>query len=1069
MKSFLASCNSLLRSVVALGLCATLIGATSTPIYAATLTVTSTADNTTDDAFCTLREAILAANAAPANANCGAGAAGLDTIAFNLGAGTPSITLATPLPDITAPVIINGATGGATRIEILAGAANGSGLVLALGSSGSTLTALVLSGFSFGGSDAAIVIISANNRVENCLIGTDNTGLAAAAIGNSIGILIQSVNATGNVIGGNTVAQRNIISGNLVGINLTNDSSSNRIEGNYIGTDLHAANALPNMFAGVYIENHSTNNVVGGNNASVRNIISGNGVGIYINHADGNRIVGNYIGTDVAGISAIPNAFGGIGAGIAIEDAYDTIVGGHTVGERNLISGNDFGIVITNFSEDNVVIGNYIGTNAAGDAAIPNANSNNKGAGVLIEESDNNTIGGKTASARNLISGNEYGVVIMTDATFNHVEGNYIGINAAGTAALPNVYSGVFIEDLATANVIGGDTAAARNIISGNDEEGVTITGGAYDNIVRFNYIGTNPSGTSAIPNQNEGVDIDENSTLCGCIDATGNLIADNLISGNGSSGIEIEDPSTTGNIIVRNKIGTNAAGTAGIPNNDGGIYFGSGAYGNFVGSASPSDANLIAFNVGAGIIVFDPGTENPFLGNSIHSNTGLGIDLEDDGVTANDAGDPDIGANTFQNFPVLAAVTAATCNAVHITATLDSVVADGPYRIEFFANTVADASNHGEGQIFLGSTSHVGDNTPFSVVLPAPALAAGARLAGTATSQGGNGSTSEFSLNLVMPAVGACGNGEAPKPPPPPPPVTQDLGLKGDTKATYTLRDNQTEFHIFATLGENSNGGNASATMHLFIPSAAQCQQIFVNGVEAPNACVSGIDDGRIELGTVTVTPTQPTDIRVLVNVVQPGAFTVLARIFSNFANIPNQMVLDPNPRDNELKLVVEPVNTTPPASGTVAVTLGAQNPAQMVTCVAGTGCRLNWVTSSELNLSAFSLVREVVSEPSGKPRANANARNIAPLGKNGAGATYSITDNDVLAGGVYRYTLNAIGINGDSQAVFSQRAAMPYAVYLSMLKTKGSPSQSRLGDKSAFAKPWQNRAKPSFSKAKP
>ncbi|MCW1967275.1 MAG: hypothetical protein KIH69_004035, partial [Anaerolineae bacterium] len=302
-----------------------------------------------------------------------------------------------------------------------------------------------------------------------------------------------------------------------------------------------------------------------------------------------------------------------------------------------------------------------------------------------------------------------------------------------------------------------------------------------------------------------------------------------------------------------------------------------------------------------------------------------------------------------------------------------------------------------------------------------------------------------------------------------PPPPVTQELGLKGDDKAIYTLRDNQTEFHIFAILGENSNGGSASATLHLFIPSAAQCQQIFVNGIEAPNACVSGIDDGRIELGTVNVAPTRPTDIRVVVNVAQPGAFTVLARIFSNFANIPNQVVLDPNPRDNELKLVVEPVNTTPPASGAAAVTLSAQNPSQMVTCGAGTGCRLNWVTSSELNLSAFSLIREVVSEPNSKPRANANARNIAPLGKNGAGAAYSITDNDVVAGGVYRYTLNAIGINGDSQEVFSQRATMPYAVYLSMIKNKASPSKLRTRDKPAFAKFWQNRAKIPFPKANP
>ncbi len=1015
-----------------------MFGIASQPIYAATITVNTVADNTTDDAFCTLHEAILTANGAPANANCGAGAAGLDTIAFNLGAGTPSITLANPLPDITQPVIINGATGGATRVEILGDAlASGNGLVLVPGSSGSTIKALVLSGFANLGF-AAIVIESANNRVENCLIGTDNTGLAAAVTGNWVGIIVQSVNATGNIIGGNTTAQRNVISNNDVGINLTNDSSSNRIEGNYIGTDRDAANAIGNLTDGVLIDNNSTLNIIGGNNANVRNIISGNNYGVTIDGANGNRVSGNYIGTDATGNIAIPNAsLISDGVGVLIIDSADTIVGGSTVGERNLISGNDFGIVITDFSDDNVVIGNYIGTNAAGDTAIPNATIFGNGAGVLIEESDNNTIGGKTASARNLISGNDYGVVIVADATFNHVEGNYIGINAAGDAALPNAASGVFIEELAHDNVIGGTSAASRNIISGNGDEGVTITGGAYDNIVQFNYIGTNPSGTSAIPNRFEGVDIDEASAFCGCTDATGNLIADNLISGNGSSGIEIQDPTTAFNIIVRNKIGTNAAGTAGIPNNDGGIYFDRDSHNNQVGSTNPSDANLIAFNIGAGIIVLDTDTQNHFLGNSIYSNTGLGIDLNNDGVTNNDALDPDTGPNAFQNYPVLGAVTSSVCNAIQVTATLDSPTPDGPFRVEFFANPVADPSNHGEGQIFLGSTTNSGNNLPFTVILPAPALAAGALLAATATNEDNDHlftGTSEFSLNLVMPAVAACVNQET-KPPPPPPPITQDLGLKAPPVVLNKVASQQDEFHFWATLGENSNGNSASATIHLFIPDHAKCQQIFVDGVEVPNACVSGIDDGRIELGTVTASNTRPTDIRVMVDVVKLGAFTVRASIFSNFANIPNQVVLDPHPEDNHLRLLVNP-----PATGTTLVTLSANNPAQFATCAVGTGCQLNWATSSENNLASFSLSRQVISEPNGKQRGGASTKTITPLGKNGAGASYRLQDTDVLIGGVYSYTLNAIGLNGETQTVFTQQVNVPYGVYLSMIENKTS-----------------------------
>ncbi len=206
MKYFCHTKSAHYRALFVFILVMAVLGIAPQPIYAATITVNTVADNTTDDAFCTLHEAILAANDTPANANCGTGAAGLDTIAFNLGAGTPSIALSNPLPDITQPVIINGATGGATRVEILGdGLAAGNGLALVPGSSGSTIKALVLSGFANLGF-AAIVIESANNRVENCLIGTDNTGLAAAVTGNWIGIMIQSVNATGNVIGGNTAA-----------------------------------------------------------------------------------------------------------------------------------------------------------------------------------------------------------------------------------------------------------------------------------------------------------------------------------------------------------------------------------------------------------------------------------------------------------------------------------------------------------------------------------------------------------------------------------------------------------------------------------------------------------------------------------------------------------------------------------------------------------------------------------------------------------------------------------------------------------------------------------------------
>ncbi|HET6771315.1 MAG TPA: CSLREA domain-containing protein [Actinomycetota bacterium] len=350
------------------------------------------------------------------------------------------------------------------------------------------------------------------------------------------------------------------------------------------------------------------------------------------------------------------------------------------------------GLVIRNFAQDGIDItgngnrieGNLIGTNAAGSAAGPG----NLGSGVHVQGSDN-IIGGSTAGARNVISANaENGVRIAgPNAGGNHVEGNYIGINAAGTASLGNSQNGVSITSVASGaahdNVVGGASAALRNVISGNGQNGVRIF----------------PAPTFAPP---------------------------------------------TGNLVQGNFIGSGADGTGDIGNGQAGVRIDGSSVGNSVGGTVAGAGNLISGNAFDGVrILGDATTKNAILGNSVSSNDQSGIDLEGGaGVNLNDTGDGDIGPNNLQNYPVLTSVFSAT--RVLIAGTLNSQ-ANKVYRLEFFANAVCDGTN-GEGQTFLGTTNVTTDaagNAAFSVSLPA-GVPAGQVITATATDPDNN--TSEFS-----------------------------------------------------------------------------------------------------------------------------------------------------------------------------------------------------------------------------------------------------------------------------------------------------------------------------------
>ena len=259
---------------------------------------------------------------------------------------------------------------------------------------------------------------------------------------------------------GKKLAERNVISGNETRGVLVDGTGANgnRVAGNYIGTAKSGASALGNGTDGVEIGEPL--NVVGSPSVSGRNVISGNGAaGVNISDtsaANNGTILGNYIGTDATGSIDLGNA----GAGILVVTGVLTI-GGISAGARNVISGNgSHGIFIFGSGDNNVVQGNYIGTNAAGTAAL-----GNDGDGIHASTSNGTVIGGTAAGARNVISANGHDGVFLFSNTGQVIQGNRVGTKADGTGDLGNRGDGVYI--FADNNTIGG-TASAANLISGN-------------------------------------------------------------------------------------------------------------------------------------------------------------------------------------------------------------------------------------------------------------------------------------------------------------------------------------------------------------------------------------------------------------------------------------------------------------------------------------------------------------------------------------------------------------------------------------------------------------------------
>jgi CSLREA domain-containing protein len=584
-------------------------------------------------------------------------------------------------------------------------------------------------------------VISGNSgegiRIEN------NSTSQTVVQGNVIGLLANGLGAQRNgshgigirggsqlTIGGTSVSQRNVISGNTGAASDGIQVASNDvvIRGNFIGLNVNGTGAIGNGLHG--IEAFGFQTTIGGATSTPGtppgNVISANGgVGVKLDGMQ-SLVQGNIIGLGASGTSIFGNG-GGVESG-------PTLVGGTAANLRNVISGNSN----TGVNGSNVQ-GNFIGTDITGTVALGN------GTGVFCSSSSG-LIGG-TASAPglppgNVISGNTiWGVSGGNPGC--QIRGNIIGANKDGLAALPNRSGGMF-----GAFSVGGAAAGDRNLISGNAFTAASPGVFASAAAIKGNWIGVDITGTTALPN---GVGVKINQVLSP-INIGGSAAGEgNVISGNLGSGV-VSETGTDGSYNVQgNLIGVAPDGVAALGNGrygveakDGITPFLGGTTGLTSGACTGS-CNAIRFNTLGGVLRTSATPAVAWVrGNSIAGNGGLGIDQAGAGVTQNDAGD----AAWPQNFPVIASV---IFNAGAGTSTIQGTLNSQPsksYAVEVFSSPSADPSGFGEGATLLGATScftDVAGNATWSIVVNGNPANVVATATGT-TNFSLTNATSEFS-----------------------------------------------------------------------------------------------------------------------------------------------------------------------------------------------------------------------------------------------------------------------------------------------------------------------------------
>lgn len=340
------------------------------------------------------------------------------------------------------------------------------------------------------------------------------------------------------------------------------------------------------------------------------------------------------------------------------------------------------------------------------------------------------------------------GIRVQNGANNITIAGNWIGTTGTGSTGVGNGDEGIEVRGALA--VIGGLNASDRNVITNSGDEGINIVGsGVTGHVIRGNFIGVDPDGASGNGNGDVGIAIISGSgnTIGGTSAAARNVISRNF------EGIEIN---TDDNVVQGNYIGTDVTGTLNRGSrSDDGVEIQNSASGNTIGGTVPGAGNLIAFNALDGVNVRS-GSLNPVLGNSIHSNGGIGIDLNHDGVTPNNGTKNASLPNHDMDHPVFTGT-----ELIGTSLSVGGYVGSAPgqpafanARVEVFESD-DDGSGFGEGRTYLGFLTTDANGIFLGTLdVTGKGLLVGEKITGTATD--GSNNTSEFGANASVAAATA-------------------------------------------------------------------------------------------------------------------------------------------------------------------------------------------------------------------------------------------------------------------------------------------------------------------------
>ncbi len=617
-----------------------------------------------------------------------------DVISFQLSGNSLSqyrIAVQSPLPTLSRPVIIDarsleanvpGATG--PVLELDGNAAGTTAVGLQIYGQNVTVEGVAVDGFAGGG-------IVVNGSVTNGVGGATGVLLAYDSIGVTNADTVNANSQFGIELTSGAhydTVQSDVIAGNQgTGLIITGSgTTSNTVSGDYIGNDT-SGHWFRNSGYGIAISNGASNNYVGGTY-----IVDSGNTGVQLVQTSGNYFWGNDIqnnagnGVEINGSTnntiAASTIFANANTGVWIHSSAGAstgnVIGAAYSGGGDVISANgNWGVYISDSgSTSNVVQNDLIGTDFSGENAWGNAYN-----GVdIVGGAAYNTIGGTTASTRNVISGNDYNGVLIY-GSYNTVEGNYIGLDASGTRALANGADGVVLGQGAYGNLIGGTSAAARNVISGNGGHGVTVTdGGTAWNTIEGDWIGTNANGNAAVGNH-DGVVIVSGSTYTN--------VNNDVISGSVSDGVYISGNGTSFNHVYNSFIGTDSTGENVLGNGIYGVAITLGATWDYVGQDFSGNAsrNLISGNGADGVYLASAGSIADYIEDNligVDANQWKSLGNHGNGVTVDGGATYDyvIGNTVSGNWSNGILINGGSTNDITVTYNVIGTVQGGYYLI---------------------------------------------------------------------------------------------------------------------------------------------------------------------------------------------------------------------------------------------------------------------------------------------------------------------------------------------------------------------------------------------------